>query len=221
MTSGESGQDGERVMERIRKERTGTTPGNRKPRVAFLLACVLASLCFTPLPSLAWEQDEHMEINRIAYEKFISLYSASEKFRLSPIDTGMRYPGPYTTSASLFASGNTADAVVTAAGLAIPALGAAKSAAETLGYSADFSDYTVESQFHTLRGWVTHGGYSADEPEMYASVRHFYDPTNTDGHPELTDQENLHGFYDYAVSALAWGFTHPDNAFSFMKGLEY
>ena len=208
-------------MERIRKERTGTTPGNRKPRVAFLLACVLASLCFTPLPSLAWEQDEHMEINRIAYEKFISLYSASEKFRLSPIDTGMRYPGPYTTSASLFASGNTADAVVTAAGLAIPALGAAKSAAETLGYSADFSDYTVESQFHTLRGWVTHGGYSADEPEMYASVRHFYDPTNTDGHPELTDQENLHGFYDYAVSALAWGFTHPDNAFSFMKGLEY
>lgn len=39
----------------------------------------------------------------------------------------------------------------------------------------------------TVRWWVVEGGYSADEPEIYNSFRHFYDPLSLSGVPYLTD----------------------------------
>jgi hypothetical protein len=39
-------------------------------------------------------------------------------------------------------------------------------------------------------GWIKHGGYSADEPEGPASLRHFYDPTQPQFHRYLTDKTN-------------------------------
>jgi len=51
-----------------------------------------------------------------------------------------------------------------------------------------------------VRWWITEGGYTADEPELYNSFRHFYDPTNPDT-PYLTDDlEKL----NYAYRALLW-----------------
>jgi len=51
-----------------------------------------------------------------------------------------------------------------------------------------------------VRWWVIEGGYTADEPELYNSFRHFYDPTNPDT-PYLTDDlEKL----NYAYRALLW-----------------
>jgi len=35
--------------------------------------------------------------------------------------------------------------------------------------------------------WIKHGGYSADVPEVPASLRHFYDPTRSKGYRYLTD----------------------------------
>jgi len=38
--------------------------------------------------------------------------------------------------------------------------------------------------------WIIHGGYAADEPEVPASLRHFYDPTTTPGLRHLLDITN-------------------------------
>ena len=38
--------------------------------------------------------------------------------------------------------------------------------------------------------WISHGGFSADEPELPASLRHFYDPTAHKGKRYLTDITN-------------------------------
>lgn len=39
----------------------------------------------------------------------------------------------------------------------------------------------------TWKWWIIEGGYTADEPELYNSFRHFYDPLQNDGVPYLTD----------------------------------
>jgi len=42
----------------------------------------------------------------------------------------------------------------------------------------------------TVKEWIVNGGYSADVPEVPASLRHFYDPTKPDGERYLTDITN-------------------------------
>ncbi len=42
----------------------------------------------------------------------------------------------------------------------------------------------------TVKGWIVDGGYSADVPEVPASLRHFYDPTREVGDRYLTDIAN-------------------------------
>lgn len=55
---------------------------------------------------------------------------------------------------------------------------------------------TTEDRRGNLRWWVSEGGYDADEPELYASFRHFYDPRSLDGVPHLTDHlETLNFVY--------------------------
>lgn len=82
-------------------------------------------------------------------------------------------------------------------------------------------DHSVKGETQTFEEWVNHGGYSADEPHFWASVRHFYDPLKVNGSAELTDQEAGHDkFYD-AVSAYDWTFSDERNPFSWKKALEY
>ncbi len=80
----------------------------------------------------------------------------------------------------------------------------------------------------TFEGWIIHGGYSADEPNLYASVRHFYDPLALSGKTWLTDQVSMHGTWNYIanqkvpeIDAKVWGLNHEDNPYSFQKAMEY
>jgi hypothetical protein len=73
-----------------------------------------------------------------------------------------------------------------------------------------------------ITGWLTHGGYSADEPEIYASLRHFYDPNGLGGLPTwLTD--HIDTFYpgeNPAMDAKTWALTADGNLYCWKKGLQ-
>jgi len=52
------------------------------------------------------------------------------------------------------------------------------------------STYTEKERTLSPREWIEHGGFSADVPEVPASLRHFYDPTQVKGYQHLTDTVN-------------------------------
>ncbi len=81
--------------------------------------------------------------------------------------------------------------------------------------------HVVAGARQTFEEWVIHGGFSADEPNLWASVRHFYEPLATDGHQELTDHNWVHGMVYNAISAKDWAFSNTSNPFGWKKGLEY
>jgi hypothetical protein len=63
----------------------------------------------------------------------------------------------------------------------------------------------------TTKGWIMHGGMSADEPEIPASLRHFYDPKgNYQGKLFLTDIGITPGTANPEVNAIDWHFTGGD-----------
>jgi len=52
------------------------------------------------------------------------------------------------------------------------------------------STYDEEERLLTAQEWIQHGGFSADVPEIHASLRHFYDPTQNENKRYLTDDVN-------------------------------
>lgn len=72
-----------------------------------------------------------------------------------------------------------------------------------------------------LPEWIVNGGDWADEPEIYASVRHFYDPLALSGVHYLTDQSTAFGtFYDQPqIDAVTWALSHSDNPFNWRSAL--
>lgn len=83
------------------------------------------------------------------------------------------------------------------------------------------SDLAVKKSNFTFSQWVAHGGFSADEPEVWACVRHFYDPLAIAGVPQLTDHLSLHSFAYPTMSAKQWAFQDPYNPYSLDRSLEY
>jgi len=87
--------------------------------------------------------------------------------------------------------------------------------------------YQLGEGRHAMAAWITLGGDWADEPHLYASVRHFYDPlrlvrdsAKRVGVAYLTDQYWAHGNYDSpAIDAVTWGLEHPDNPFCLKQGM--
>ena len=72
----------------------------------------------------------------------------------------------------------------------------------------------------SAQSWIINGGDWADEPHLYSSVRHFYDPLSLSGSAWLTDQSEIHGHYDSpSIDARTWGLSHSDNPFSFFVAL--
>ena len=96
--------------------------------------------------------------------------------------------------------------------------------------------------------WIEMGGYSADEPELYSSLRHFYDPLKvqidkhthrnvtylTDHASEFLEKVNDFGNFltgkfivDPRMDAREWALTgparrgYPENKYSLSKGIEY
>lgn len=75
--------------------------------------------------------------------------------------------------------------------------------------------------------WINHGGFSADEPEFAAGVRHFWEPFGggaTGGY--LTDRGtywegiyNSEYTYNPTINAMQWALVHDENDWSMDKGM--
>ncbi len=63
------------------------------------------------------------------------------------------------------------------------------------------------------------GGFSADEPNVYVSVKHFYDPLALSGKHELTDQSSVHGMVYEAIPATEWATSREDNPYSLVNAM--
>jgi hypothetical protein len=171
---------------------------NRHPRGLCrpVLVMAIAILLLSSRISLAWTQEAHKQINFHATNTFFSSFASLDKYRLGPIDaaaTSQPLKGIAVLSSSTFV--------------------------DPVG---PFGQYLVGERLLPLRNWIVMGGDWADEPHLYASVRHFYDPLKMSGEYYLTDQSWAHGTYDApGIDAKTWGLTHPDNPFSFAKALHY
>ena len=86
-------------------------------------------------------------------------------------------------------------------------------AAAGLGYG-----YSEEGPAEkTVKYWIVDGGYSADVPEVPASLRHFYDPTRPAGERYLTDIANArimgslqqYVFTNPHIDGVQWALGEP------------
>ncbi len=88
-----------------------------------------------------------------------------------------------------------------------------------------YKSVTTEDRNLTILDWIKEGGYSADEPEIQAAYRHFYDPTSNDGKTHLTDLNSVLSQFNPDVDAVFWHFMGNDingsNEWSWHKGKEY
>lgn len=91
--------------------------------------------------------------------------------------------------------------------------------------ASGYFDITTANKDFTIKDWIIEGGYSADEPEAPAALRHFYDPlANNQGKYYLTDL-NV-DIANPAVDAIFWHFDGYDPQsivyeWSWNKGKEY
>lgn len=74
--------------------------------------------------------------------------------------------------------------------------------------------------------WIIHGGYSADEPEVQASVRHFYNPTKPEGERYLQDHLDfikdwtvpLTNEFNVSIDHLEWSLHHEEHEYNWDNG---
>lgn len=93
----------------------------------------------------------------------------------------------------------------------------------------DWRDASYQAAIKTMKGtfssWVTEGGFSADEPERFMSLRHFYNPVTSLGPAYLTDIPAATGSMmmgdNPKVDAVTWATGHSDNDYSWAKGRQY
>ena len=103
-----------------------------------------------------------------------------------------------------------------------------KPAGLTINARVDWRDATYEAAQKTenfaFSKWVIEGGFTADEPEKFMSLRHFYNPMTNLGPAYLTDIPPVTGRYmgpNPQIDAVTWATTHADNQFNWTKGGEY
>ena len=86
----------------------------------------------------------------------------------------------------------------------------------------DAAQKTVTFKFSS---WVIEGGFTADEPERFMSLRHFFNPADGLGPAYLTDIPKGTGWAvmgsNPEIDAVTWATTHPDNQYAWTKGTEY
>lgn len=81
----------------------------------------------------------------------------------------------------------------------------------------------------TPKQWITVGGYSADVPEVPASLRHFYDPTRSAGERYLTDITNarvMGSLQKYALTnpktdGVEWALGKPGDRSTSVQDHQY
>ena len=74
--------------------------------------------------------------------------------------------------------------------------------------------------------WINHGGFSADEPELPASFRHFYDPTEASGQRYLKDhlttlEQTFRISFNPRIDAINWHIDHAENDWTWLRGKMY
>lgn len=87
-----------------------------------------------------------------------------------------------------------------------------------------YNTYGESEVEYTMYEWIKHGGYSADEPEVQAAVRHFYDPIGLQhGKKYLTNRgtywEEL--YTNPHIDAITWALNHNENKWNLSKGKNY
>ncbi|GEM_PF-2999441 len=87
-------------------------------------------------------------------------------------------------------------------------------------------DPTTEEKELTAREWIIEGGYTADEPEVPAAYRHFYDPLGlNNGKKYLTDINRALAVFNPEVDAIFWHFYGNDpngiNEWTWENGKKY
>ena len=84
---------------------------------------------------------------------------------------------------------------------------------------------TTENRSNTASQWIVKGGFSADEPEIAASLRHFYDPVMNEGYLFLTDTGGNPSFNNPWINAVFWAFDGTDprgnNLWTWNQGKNY
>lgn len=84
-------------------------------------------------------------------------------------------------------------------------------------------EYLEESR-KTLnpKSWIEHGGFSADEPEVFASFRHFYDPLKKAGNRYLRDHlddiESSTWIINPKIDHVEWALKHREHQFNWENG---
>ncbi len=95
----------------------------------------------------------------------------------------------------------------------------------TFGYTGTevskrgFTDMEEAVTDKNALGWIIHGGFSADEPEIHASFRHFYDPTEPSGKRYLHNHLDKIEFVNPQIDHIEWALTHIDHAYNWDNGL--
>lgn len=129
----------------------------------------------------------HPEINKLIVERFVSMNNKGEfsmgKFQdyYFSLDKG-KLKGDFIVSPGLFNPSEVSRVGDISAG-------------------ALSATYTEKSREISAQEWIEHGGFSADVPEVPASLRHFYDPTRPEDERHYTDTVNSE-FFAWAASFL-------------------
>ena len=91
------------------------------------------------------------------------------------------------------------------------------------GVTAKGQYYITEGDLNfTFKEWLSHGGFSADEPEALQAMRHFYDPVGLDGGKKyLTDFPALLGLANPEVDLLSWALEHDGEVVNGTQGTHY
>lgn len=82
-------------------------------------------------------------------------------------------------------------------------------------------DYEQSWAYLSAGDQIANGGFSADEPNVYVSVRHFYDPLALSGKNELTDQETAFGLAYTPIPATEWALWNEENPYSLHSAMLY
>lgn len=172
-------------------------PRNNSSKRILMAVSLFVLLAATAFQASAWEQPTHRQINYEALKKFFDRMPGNAKYERGLItEEGRRERcrGIAVTSSTLFRSPRP---------------------------QALFERYSLAEGNFAMPQWIVSGGDWADEPHLYASVRHFYDPLSVIL-PYLTDQWWGHSNYDDPeVDAKTWGLHHPDNPFSLQQALTF
>ncbi len=150
--------------------------------------------------AVAWSQDTHEAINANAIRTFINNFREHDKYKMGPITAdgiNDELPGIKVTSSTWFFE-------------------------PRYGTQIYAGRYNMEEDKGKMFAWIQKGGDWADEPHVYMSIRHFYDPTEGSDSNHLTDMEGYTSWYESPnIDARTWGIKHYDNPFSFNNALNY